>query len=72
MRPDGLQSTTLLTYAYYAPWVQVTQICAAKQAAYEIRSAVRKHREGSEAAQQVGVVRKRIESRSPLVLYSPQ
>jgi len=33
VRADGMRETTLLTYAYYAPWVQITQLSAAKLAA---------------------------------------
>ena len=31
-RSDGMKETTLLTYAFYAPWVQVSQLSASIQA----------------------------------------
>ena len=47
-----MQVSRLLTFAMYAPWVQITQVSAAKHAGNEIRGMVRKHRVEGEQAQQ--------------------
>ena len=52
VRADGMQVSRLLTFAMYAPWVQITQVSAAKHTGNEIRGLVRKHREEEEQAQQ--------------------
>jgi len=50
-RADGMKEAALLTYAFYAPWVQAHYLSAAKTTAHEIRTMIRANREAHEAAQ---------------------